>query len=584
MWQHAALRLTPIEMYKLRPVQALVCALLIPSRNALLLIKSAAQSINFMSYRSVFSFLMIMVISVFVSCSEDEKIVDKPVPEISFEHSEQKYFSGVTDLTFQSSETQSIARVRILVDNVEVTDVAFDSPYDEFTFSWDSKSVEDGEHTITVIVTDVNGNEVTEVYEIVIRNILMKYIVEPASLFYDDVWIFLSDKNGNSLGVQQLIENSEVVFYAPEGFQDETFTITEFSYRNTGSVDRVFYTSTDMKPRVVTYKTRPSGPVPPAKGQVHFSIAEIPSGYEICASGRNMETMQVRPLGGSVNILADDGDLLITLVDDEAGIAKYKWLMGVHANDEFVLTLDEFDDFDVSLYSVADDADFLHIQMSLTDEPYSELLLGVFWDGANDVGVPVIHPPAEMFDRYFSLLQFYEGNTWYVYSGQSHEPVSINPLPVTVDTWDFSGERLNLSVNGEADFMEVSASKFNATESGYLNDKIVITTAPNSEVSLLPLVIPTEIFELYFKEFPMSALTYNVVSFTDDVRLNSYDDYSAGNYSDGLVQSTTKIINLTEEGGRISTHDNKWRPSLAENPFYQLPDEVSALIRKLNKK
>jgi hypothetical protein len=541
-----------------------------------------------MSYRSVFSFLMTMVISVFVSCSDDEKIVDKPVPEINFEQSEQKYFSGVTDLTFQSSETQSIARVRILVDDVEVADEAFDSPSDEFTFAWDSKSVEDGEHTITVIVTDAEGNEVTEIYDVVVRNILRKYIVEPGSLFFDDTWIFLSDKDGKNLGAQPLIEGTEAVFYAPGDFQDETFSVTEFLHRGSGSKERIFRMNTDMKPSVVVYNTIEWGTSPPAIGRIHYRVTGIPSGFMLMTSGRNMNESQAwitsEGIGeNSADITANEADLFITIFDN-AGNTKYKWLEGVHADDEFTLTFDEFEDFEVSYYPVTENGTFFHLQMGSLEHLKTDYVLG-FFDEKGNSGVPIVRGPEGMFDNYFSILSIREGNIGYEYSGYSAEPVTINPLPVAIASFDFNDNQLNLSINGGADFMRIQATHAGNVGSVYIRDEFAITTRPESQVSVPRPTIPREILEKYFNEQPMTALSFTDVYFTDDARLSSYEDYLSGNYSGDQYNSTTKIISLAEEGGRVGSRSNTLT-LLFEDTHYQVPDEVRAarkLLTRFNK-
>src|SRR5690349_7627310 len=116
------------------------------------------------------------------SCSNDDDAPEKPAVTITFSKSELKYFSGESDLVFTSPMGDDIASARILVDGVEVFSETFDSPSAEVTFSWDTKSVEDGQHTITVVVTNETGQETTETYDIVVRNILMKYVCEANSI------------------------------------------------------------------------------------------------------------------------------------------------------------------------------------------------------------------------------------------------------------------------------------------------------------------------------------------------------------------------------------------------------------------
>lgn len=101
--------------------------------------------------------LCFVVCCFFSSCDEDEKEAIPPVVTIGSPDASTKLLKTVT-ITASATDDSGISSIKILVDETLVHETG-DS---EVSYDWNTETVSDGEHTITVVATDAVGNDGSE--------------------------------------------------------------------------------------------------------------------------------------------------------------------------------------------------------------------------------------------------------------------------------------------------------------------------------------------------------------------------------------------------------------------------------------
>jgi hypothetical protein len=122
----------------------------------------------------------------------------------------------------------NLLKVEVFVDAAMIGESTTNSV--ELTF--DTKSVKDGTHILKVVATDKENNQAEATVTLEILNALAIFSVPNSYIDeFEESWIFLTDNDGNVLGVQQAENGKEITFSRPENFKDDhTFVLNEFRF------------------------------------------------------------------------------------------------------------------------------------------------------------------------------------------------------------------------------------------------------------------------------------------------------------------------------------------------------------------
>lgn len=160
------------------------------------------------------------------ACSDDDNPKIVP-PVVSFTNltADMEVHNTVT-ITLDASSDEGIASIAVSVDGTLITTLT-DAPY---SFEWDTNTVEDGTHTVTVVVTDADGNETTEEINITVVNTLVTLTVpddfDALYEYYDKYYVFLSDDDGAVILTQECERGGTYTLKAPS-FEGESFYLSE---------------------------------------------------------------------------------------------------------------------------------------------------------------------------------------------------------------------------------------------------------------------------------------------------------------------------------------------------------------------
>jgi Bacterial Ig domain len=135
----------------------------------------------------------------------------------------------------EAKDNTGIAKVEVFVDGVSIAS-AGTSPVEA---SWDTKTVADGTHQIKLVAEDKEGNKEEKSIQVEVKNILFTFQVASNYIFGDnEIWIFISDSKGKSIGAKQLKNGETTTIDTPEGHTTSSkysFSRFDVSAFDTGS-------------------------------------------------------------------------------------------------------------------------------------------------------------------------------------------------------------------------------------------------------------------------------------------------------------------------------------------------------------
>jgi hypothetical protein len=124
-----------------------------------------------------------------------------------------KQLYGSLSIEASASDNDKIKSIKLIYGGTTIAE----SSNNTLTFVWDSRTVEDGKHTLTVLVEDVSGNFIEKTLELNISNFLMSFSTIDFVAQTSEYYVFLSDHQGNLLEYKLLDDRKEkAIFNRPE--------------------------------------------------------------------------------------------------------------------------------------------------------------------------------------------------------------------------------------------------------------------------------------------------------------------------------------------------------------------------------
>lgn len=170
-----------------------------------------------------------MAVALLTACSDDESNADPtdadlPTVTVTGIQANATIWSTV-DLTVAADDNEAVEKVELKVDNVSIvtkTEKSF-----AYALNTVALELEDGPHTLTVIVTDAAGNEKKQEYAFTVLNTLISTDIREDFLENGQRgFIFLSDASGKTI-VSYEFENGEAVRLTAPAYTGSDFYLTE---------------------------------------------------------------------------------------------------------------------------------------------------------------------------------------------------------------------------------------------------------------------------------------------------------------------------------------------------------------------
>ena len=499
------------------------------------------------------------------SCSDPDP-EDTQTPTVEFLQASQSQFTGTVNLDFVVTDNNSIASIKIFIDNDLVADKTGTSAKMEFNLSWDSKSVADGAHVLKVSVTDAGGNQLDVPFTITVKNTLLTVFVPGDYVYSDASWLFLSDHAGNLLGAKQLHNNTEVAFPMIPGFDDETIMVHFFNYYHTTANEgaqsinsRYFSSYSDIPVEDFHFLSSTTIPPTPYDGHINITINDVASGYlnpemsgtEIGQSEGHYESEDAYTY--STHITKAQADILVIFYHPD-GSAKYKLFEATKDGDDIAVSFSDFTDMKVDLLTTTGAQNIYQLEVGFRPEaPIGEgFVYNLYQVNEPTDNIRSYQPKDGVFSKYISIsLANYDDEYWYI--TQSDLPHStFKKSDATVVSQDFSDGKIQLSLTGTGTMIRIASSGQTYGETLNVFDSWGVTVPHKSTIAYKLPPIPAEILALYY---PDGSLVYPFykIQFENYLIGRSYEKFTHDFLNpEGFVppadyELVRKIVDLTPE-------------------------------------
>lgn len=534
-----------------------------------------------------FSSLAMVAILPVLMCACADEPQDTKVPTVEFVQESETEFNGSADLAFTLTDNIKIGRIQIFVDGNPVVDETLNSSNKTFEFQWDTKTVDDGEHEIKVIVTDTSGNETQQTFTVVVDNDLLTLFIPEHFIPGDALWVFLSDHAGNLLGAQQAQNNTELVFSVVEGFDDETLMIHLFNYFHSEGgqeqVGRSIYSYAHIAPGQLHLTSSP--PVDTDHGVSIVTINDMPGGYRANSSGTEIfsgtglyldeNTMEI-----ATSLTKDQAEILITLYHDD-GSSYYK-LMDTGVGDDLTVSFNDFTEMTKTVLPTpgADNVFLLEVGF----RPGAPVTEGFVYNtntvfGQNEV--LSYNPGNTIFSSFTTVI-----STWY--GDDQFEYITHGPLPPAtfkkseagLGSYDFTDQKVKMSINDpNGDMVLITAFGDQLSGTLYTSDYWQVFMPHQASIDFKMPSIPTEIISAYYPE-GVTVYPFNQVTLDNNINGKTYEQVMQEIFNaTGLevvpdYETIRKIVHLSNPSGRTRPVDIERKKALLQkgSKFLPLPD------------
>lgn len=190
-------------------------------------------------------FLFTVCWAYLISCKDDDDpaVNDAEKPSVNvILPVESSFVYGDATIKVKATDNLKVDNIKVYIDNS--SSPIIESTSDSLNYSWDTKTVSDGNHTLRIVVSDNTGNLVEKRMAVTVRNVLVSFYLPSNSFSGRENWIFVSDDEGKVLSTQQLKLNEIYKLNAVEDFDDQTITINFLEYIYQESGEDIIYIKT----------------------------------------------------------------------------------------------------------------------------------------------------------------------------------------------------------------------------------------------------------------------------------------------------------------------------------------------------
>ncbi|RAV98085.1 Ig-like domain-containing protein [Pseudochryseolinea flava] len=475
--------------------------------------------------------LFIILAVVLQGCGDDTPEQSK-TPAIVLAETTKHIFSGSSaKLSFTVSAGESIETVSVYVDDQMIDNHAFNG--DKFyEVIWNTKTVEDGVHKVTVKLTDKSGNVSEETFEVTVRNVLLKVIVKPHAMSTGSRAImFISDNNGNPMVTRELVNGTEVIFENEVGYQEETFLLSVFYRGEFEMTIQLLDTFTDFRPATISYGDDLQAEE--TEGQaVPLTISNLPFlSNEFVINGAFIKRFQKSANGDSelkteLVFTQSKSDLFVLNTDWVNGNAYlFKETLNV-SEGQFKLNYDDFLAIEKVKLTTPGGTNYFNSTNGyrrIGGKPYS-YFLGFYKTQENDT---LLLPQMSE-----GVFDYFESNTSFTIEGVRYEssiireelPTSILLLDASITSHDFSDGNLTVNTQGSCDLLMFRGDRITTIDGKPFQYGTLLLTGHEGTVAARHPKLPEYITSQFDHVDPV-AIGVQSVTMTDYEDFSSYDAF-----------------------------------------------------------
>lgn len=492
---------------------------------------------------SRFSFALVgfslLFTSVFVtSCNDEEPKKNEPNPITISIISPAANTLLIGTVTIDLEVTQEIPQTNSVHTEVFLgTNLIGESDNNIISISYNTKQIEDGVHILKIVATDDMGETEESTLEVEVLNTLLTFsIPEDYLLTNEEVWFFITNNEGDILGVQQGDNNTKLVFETPVDFTEdqglilhqlnhtyETYEVTTYSttiavsYSNITPGNYLLKSTKRLSFETVGTHSITINNIPTTYNKISAPGPHISSDY--FSSGGGTKTFNIGMSNNNVNQL-----YRMMNSSDRTIVPRFINRTNVTVGAQITVDFSEFTEMalaDISLGTL-----------------YDQVIPSIrtFSDNTRQYVVPLdqysdfhtnnakLYYPGNLYDAYLTQLILYQGNKNIFYSKIGSVPSTIKLLNANVTAMSHLGDNLTVTSTGSFDYSRATSAEswtYGSTECD-LYWGIVMDDSANKTFTIPTL--PLEIIAKY-RELSNAVIKFDYVQAYDFDGIDGYNDF-----------------------------------------------------------
>lgn len=496
-----------------------------------------------------------------------------PVLQLSSPDDNVPFIKGIFKIEATASDDTGVDRIIFSVNGEQVTE----AEGNDLSFSWDTREVNDGVHTITVTAVDKTGNSKMIDQQVKILNYFItlrpNFTSVPIGV---DLWYYIADSNGNVVDVVEYHSGmEEVQFVTPDNFKETNgYTLAEFYHVDRlGDIDRdessvVFTPGFFMGDYTVNEPSIYLGSQPERVLGVHNLkvINQEGDGYRIFGDFETFTLNELFPLELDLFLIEEPADVTLLWNNETLPMPLYKIIRDLRVGESTVVDFGSLSALSGTRVAAHPDATSL-LSMVLGLDNDSKLERPTIWfNFKSDLTTTsnqheFFHAREEFAKYYFfsaeSSSEFAYGMT--VIAAEA--PVEFIRNDGKLLDFVLEGRDVTIRSSGSFDVQNLYGAKTVVRTDQNLDQFWSIQLPPADAVTFTLPEIPSEINGRY--NFPSAdELVFTNVSYWDYTEVSSFDNYFAHMFGGGdremLFQNVNNSVALpTSSSGRKSAHSFK---------------------------
>lgn len=522
------------------------------------------------------SLLLYAISAAFFYSCDDEKDpapdTEKPTVEI-ISPGEADFYKGTLQIEASAEDNKQIKSVKLYIDETLIKEVEGNA----ISESWDSKTVEDGVHTLKVLATDTEDNETLVTTEINILNYFFVLDVSDAQLNETvNYWYFISRADGSLVGIKQLVSGlQEIKFETPDDFSvDKKYTLVQFYH-----LPQQFSTSNNItvqlnyipgkykfSPKFAT-PTNPSGPSTPI-GEYLLQIENFATPFSWVVNGEHGGISMSSTTGDlfecKISLIKNGTNVSLALQRNYEGTPRYIDLENISVGESSLVNYDELDLFEVATVPASEDALSFSTQIYGYPEQgnYNQsvwLWSHYYFQDPNKIREHFFYHRGNRYPEYQFIANesYANSSAGYIRVGTT-PPTEFKKANVTFNNFAYDGSTISANVGGTFDVLSVGGSKLEA--GNQLNFWSVVMGGGNEHQIILP-VIPDEILQYGLPQ--RDAWQFNTLYYSDYSGFDGYEEYR-----DFSLNGSGSVYTVSKEylSGAFTIDNSGGRKSLQQKP------------------
>jgi hypothetical protein len=507
--------------------------------------------------RTLFTLLCASV-TLFFSCTE-EPDTDAPGIEISTPEPSATVWGSIT-VQANIVDDKSIQSIEMFIDGTSIKSFTTGTINENV----DTKSLEDGTHTLKIVAIDASGNQKEEIVEFEVMNYFFKFTVadnfiereEEVTLIY-----YITNEAGDLLGLQEMKNGEVAKFETPANFSlDQSFVLNRLFHEGTETEGAYNMINTTAGVKAGSYALTRTVFSSTSPGEAYVNVANLNGTTFNSVSGKDLWSTYYQTFSDYsqfiLTLAKDDGRIFMNLNNDGTQRPRYALLEDVDNNETFDLdyaNMPQMDETRLMLDNNVTSASTFTYGLTTAGDYANAITAGYVystWFYDAEVNEAIYHTADDVFKEYIFYTYAYENFDSYSYIVKGTvAPSTFKKLDANVNAYSYANEQIHLQTSGVIDVRQVGGNYINWDEGQYSFWSISLDKA----LVDIKLVVPEQLQTAY--QIPAPAeFDFTDVWLTDYDAFENYHEYvdwtlgPPSNLMDIIDEYQTRSVAVTANG------------------------------------